>query len=394
MRYEFPRIVHIQQVLDAIVGDEDLFYITEKEGYTVVNYKLPCNKTFPAVTDRNTAIRRELRGIKFDSATGETIARPYPKFFNAGEREETLLENIDISQHYERLEKLDGSMVHPLLLGGGIRWSTKAGVTETSMQTESWLAAEPNEGLENFIDDVFINDYFTPIFEWCSRKNRIVIDHPIDRLVLTGIRGLYSGHMIPYQEMDYMARQYNIEVVELDETPISDMKNYVNGIHNLQEDEITEGEVLRFETGHMVKVKTLDYVNLHKTKDKIQKERNFVAVLLSGNLDDLKPFMLAEDLAKAEVYEAQLNQNVISICNDTLSVIHKILNENMSRKDFALTSNVAPLVKQIVFQQWDKGFANHENVVSEEIMKKLRDACEHEQKFERLKPELLKGCEW
>jgi RNA ligase len=391
VNYEFPRIVHISQVLEAIEGDEDLFYVVEKEGYTVINYKLPCNKTFPAVVDRNTAIRRELRGIKFDNITGEILARPFHKFHNYGEREETLAANVDLSVGYDRLEKLDGSMVHPLFLNGNFRWSTKMGITNTSMQTETWLARDPQQGLSQFIKECW-NERDTPIFEWCSRQNRIVVDHPVDRLVLTAVRNNYSGEYYRYEDLEAYGSYFDIEVVAIDTTSIKDMKSYSESIYEIKSDTITEGEVLRFHDGHMLKLKTQDYVNLHRTKDKIQKERNLVAVLLASQLDDLKPFMLKEDLAKAEAYENQLSQNVADICASITREANQIVSSEMSRKDFALNSKADPFVRQIIFQLWDKNFPV--DIISDEVMKRLTDACEHEQKFERLKSVLLKGCVW
>jgi len=392
MNYEFPRIVHISQVLEAIKGDEDLFYIVEKDGYTVINYKLPCNKTFPPVTDVNTAIRRELRGIKFDNASGELISRPYHKFMNFGEREETLAINVDITKGYDRLEKLDGSMVHPMFLGGGFRWATKMGVTDTSMQTETWLAEHNHEGINNFLKECRIEN-LTPIFEWCSRKNRIVVDHPIDKLVLTAVRENYSGKYWSYEDMIQTVRDiFDIEVVSIDKTPIGDMHSYSDSIYNSKKEELTEGEVLRFHDGHMLKIKTTAYINLHRTKDKIQKERNLVAVLLDGQLDDLKPFMLADDLTKAEAYESTLNRNVTYLSIAIKALISKIVEKNMSRKDFALNSKADVLVKQIIFSLWDKGFPVE--TVYEELMKRLKDACDVDQKFEKLRTTLLKDCVW
>ena len=390
MNYEFPRIVHISQVLEAIAGDEDMFYVVVKDGYTVINYKLPCNKTFPAVTDRNTAIRRELRGIKFDNETGEIVSRVFQKFFNAGEREETLLENVDITQPHIRYEKLDGSMVHPIRLGGGIRWCTKMGITDVSMQAETWIAARGDEGLANFVKECLDLD-MTPIFEWCSRKQRIVLDYSEDRLVLTAVRHNHSGrYETPHALEDY-AYLYDLDLVE-GFGSVETLKEYVESIHNHDSSDLIEGEVIRFVTGHMLKIKTEAYVNLHRTKDKIQRERHFVAILLAQQLDDLKPFMIESDLAKAEAYEVKLTENFNRVKETIFKEVCSIENNNLSRKDFAINSTADPLIKQIIFHLWDKGFPMADCV--DLLMVKLRDACEHEQKFERLRTTLLEGCDW
>ncbi len=99
MNYEFPYISTISDVLLAIEG-RDEFVVAEKEGYTVINYNVMMADTFPDVIDDQAsgmfeqydyyaALRRECRGIIFDTATGEILRRPFHKFFNVNEREET-----------------------------------------------------------------------------------------------------------------------------------------------------------------------------------------------------------------------------------------------------------------------------------------------------------------
>jgi DNA-directed RNA polymerase subunit F len=102
--------------------------------------------------------------------------------------------------------------------------------------------------------------------------------------------------------------------------------------------------------------------------------------------------MLAEDLARAQIYEDQLSQNVADICSTLLFEVNLILKTEMTRKDFAINTKAEPFIKSIIFHLWDKNFPVE--TISDEVMSRLRDACEHEQKFERLKPTLLKGCVW
>jgi hypothetical protein len=119
---KFPRIRHVNDVLAALTkpGDEvpwltkaspditgDLLInrhvfdrewtIAEKEGFIVINYDYVDFKspTFPDLTETmsdderlRAMIRREARGIKFNSRTGNIIARPFHKFFNIDEKHE------------------------------------------------------------------------------------------------------------------------------------------------------------------------------------------------------------------------------------------------------------------------------------------------------------------
>ena len=65
MRYEFPRITHINDVLPAI-AERDEFIVVQKDGYQVVNYAVMMEDSFPVVDSVHAALRRECRGLVFD----------------------------------------------------------------------------------------------------------------------------------------------------------------------------------------------------------------------------------------------------------------------------------------------------------------------------------------
>ena len=120
------------------------------------------------------------------------------KFFNVNERDETRAEHVDLNQEHVILEKLDGSMITSLPLDGQMYWATKMGINDISMGAARF--AEANSGYMDFARDM-ADAKMTPIFEWCSRKQRIVIDYPQDRLVLTAVRDNQSGEYMRYDTM-------------------------------------------------------------------------------------------------------------------------------------------------------------------------------------------------
>jgi RNA ligase len=193
MNYEFPYINNISDVLPAIEG-RDEFVVAAKEGYTVINYNVMMADTFPdvvladpdrpdlAAIARNAMIRRECRGIIFDSETGEILRRPFHKFFNVNEREETQDHAVDLSRPHAILEKLDGSMIAPFIVNGQMIWGTKMGATDVAKPVEEYVKNNPN--YRQFAEYVIERGY-TPIFEWCSRKQRIVLDYKEDLYVIT-----------------------------------------------------------------------------------------------------------------------------------------------------------------------------------------------------------------
>ena len=135
MNYKFPDINHIDDVVPHI-EDRPEFKVMVKDWYTVINYMVAFEDTFSLIRERshhNMKMRRECRGLIFDTKTGQLISRPYHKFFNAGERDETQLSKINLYEPHVVLEKLDGSMIRPIPTKEGFRLATKAGITDVTM---------------------------------------------------------------------------------------------------------------------------------------------------------------------------------------------------------------------------------------------------------------------
>jgi RNA ligase len=289
MKYTFPAINHISDVLPAIAGADE-FHINEKDGYTVISYHVQNpDTTFPVVRkidelvgdeirisgseNVSAALRRECRGLIFCNETGKVLSRGYHKFFNQNERLET--QDIDLSQPHVILEKLDGSMLRP-------RWITKAGITEVSMQVEEWLAENPE--LQKKYEELALSclkSGHIPIFEWCSRKQRIVLDYPEDALILTAMRCNITGKYTSFTDLVLCGERWDIPVV------------YPVGMYFLEQEGV-EGIVIRFDDGHMVKVKTDWYVLRHKALDGLRSEKNVLKLILDEGVDDVMPLLDAK----------------------------------------------------------------------------------------------------
>ena len=191
MFYDFPTITDISQVRDAIKGKEE-FIEAERDGYTVFNYLVRFESTFPKVCSELDAILRECRGITFDSF-GKVIARKYHKFFNIGEIEEC--RDVDFTQPHIILEKLDGSMIVPMMVKSKLEWHTKMGNTDVAKKALDFVNKHPK-----YVDIAMwcISQNMTPMFEFLSRRQRIVVDYPEENLVLTAIRYNETGEYVSY----------------------------------------------------------------------------------------------------------------------------------------------------------------------------------------------------
>jgi RNA ligase len=349
MKYKFPHIDHLDQVR-PVIQDVDGFILAEKDWGWVANYVQMGPHVFPTVQTEADAIRRECRGLIFDK-NGKLISRPLHKFFNIGERDETRPENVDLSQPHVILEKLDGSMVRPIPLDGAFRLGTKMGMTDVSMQAEVWLVDHPN--YKSYIQWC-LGHNATPIFEWCSRKQRIVIDYPEDRLVLIAVRYNQTGEYEPYHLLETDAAQYDLDLVKTYPGTVSSMEHLIAETHDMQGQ---EGWVIRFEDGHMLKLKASEYVTIHKAKENILREKGVIEMLLDEKSDDVKPFLIEEDRRRLEEYEDKFWHGVSQTIEDwkRVDADMRVKYARDQRKEFALNdaNTLDSFLKSAIFKAWD-----------------------------------------
>ena len=359
MNYEFPIINNISDVLPAIEG-RDEFVVAVKEGYTVINYNVMMADTFPDIEYMDeediedgwlsvATVRRELRGIIFDTETGEILRRPFHKFFNVNEREETQDHVVDLSQDHRILEKLDGSMIAPFMIWPGeMVWGTKMGATDVAKPVEEFV--EANSNYRQFAEFVISRGY-TPIFEWCSRKQRIVLDYNEDQLILTAMRDITTGRYMSRDIMANTADMYFIPMVREFE-PQTDMKAFVDYVRDLED---VEGFVVRFSDGHMLKLKCHWYLQIHKAKEAILQDRNIVELILDDKLDDVKAHLPQEDRDRLSQFESQFNLAVADVVFHLANDLSWIREEDIDRKTFALehSQRYGQYMRALIFNNFD-----------------------------------------
>lgn len=330
----FPEISHLDQVLRAVEGRND-FAVKVRDGYTAVDY------IFAGPDSFDDPIRRECRGIKF-GPKDQIIGRPFHKFFNVGEKLETQPDVLLWDHDHFVLEKLDGSMVHPALVMGELVWMTRAGITSISEDAGRWAKAH---GLEDRARALLF-DSITPIFEWCSPSNQIVIRYPEDRMVLTGARRMVTGEYLPIDNLGFP------HVVSTWGKGIGDLTDFMSHVRGLKD---AEGYVVRWHTGAMVKVKADDYVTRHKARDSILLEKNVLRIVLEGAVDDVIPLLAPEDAARLEIYRLDVLTMVDRHAN---RIRHAVANAKAvmgeDRKRFALeiVANEPAIWKGPMFATW------------------------------------------
>jgi RNA ligase len=293
MNYRFPEIHTISDVLPHIEGREE-FIVAERDFGTIINYAVAMTNTFDMTgpDDLGGAIRRECRGLIFDR-DGNIMSRPFHKFFNVNERDETQSHAIDMSQPHVIMEKMDGSMIRPILVDGYLRLATKMGISDVAMQAEEWLATQDPQLKYRLMGSLMIGE--TPIFEWVSPFNQIVLAYEDADLVYLGTRDNRTGNY--YFEED---------------TPFTKVHRYGSVEGNLgdyiarqRESEGREGDIIAFADGHRLKVKNDWYVRIHKTLDRITFDRNIVDLIINEEVDDVIPMLPTAQVERIRNFETR-----------------------------------------------------------------------------------------
>ena len=222
------------------------------------------------------------RGIVFDYATGEVLARPFDKFFNLGEMIDTetgVLKPIagyvkqhlgfdNLSDDYKHqkfrvMDKLDGSL-------GIAFWTGTDWYVKTAGSFESDQAKWANEWFDMIIDTSILDKSKTYLFEIIYDEDKHPIEYDFEGLVLLGIVDTKTGIEEPLSEILRVAKELNIRHAEVLE--FTDFDEVVKYAKNLPKTK--EGVVITFENGFKLKVKGDEFLALQKifhflTKDVI-----------------------------------------------------------------------------------------------------------------------------
>lgn len=319
--YKFPIIRTLDDVMPALEGREEI-KLMDRGDFSVVDYLYVLPDTFPPIPDdpsspehRLAVLRRECRGLMFRK-DGTLMSRRLHKFFNMGEREETLPDNIDFSMPHRILNKEDGSMLSPYLdpqdevkwafeqakgFTQRVFWGTMMGWTDVAKQAETFIASA-NQDYDGFARSC-IQAGYTPIFEWCSPDSRIVLKHIRAKMVLLAIRYNESGDYKTYEEVSEIGDAWGIPVVESFGSVDGTAKEFMERVKGETD---TEGYVVQFDSGHCIKIKTAWYLRFHKAKENLVFEKDVINLIMESQVDDVMPVLMEHDRIRLEQYQEDL----------------------------------------------------------------------------------------
>jgi len=285
---------------------------------------------------------RECRGITFNEE-GVCVAAPFEKFFRLNENEftqEHLLTGDFLCQ-----EKIDGSMVCPVLVNDKLVLKTKKSFfSGVALLATKYITKEVES-----LSRMFLNIGYTPIFEFVSPQNQVVVNYEFCGLTLLAVRHCQTGHYIPYSSLQRYCDFYHIPLVRSYENKsLGELKEEMKVKREF------EGYVLIFDSGERIKLKTDWYDSLHGSLTEVS-ERDIVKMILHETIDDYKAIL--NERGKSIEFIDHLESFISLQLGHISREVEEIKNEHiaLSVKDFALKFSKHPLFSLLIksFKQQD-----------------------------------------
>ena len=212
------------------------------------------------------AVERVCRGLIVHVPSATVRALPFAKFFNLGEVLETELAALPAGP-VEVTAKMDGSL--------GILYQAAAGpaiATRGSFAGPQAVWATTHLRARYDLGDLPAD--LTLLFEIIYPANRIVLNYgSLEALVLLGARR-FDGSELAYPELAVLAGRYGFPLVPAVQVgSVTDLLPLVESARG------SEGWVARWPTGLRVKIKTAEYLRLHRARYSLTAETVRLALL-------------------------------------------------------------------------------------------------------------------
>lgn len=330
----FPIITDLAEFKAQVGEVKGIEFKTDANGYTVASYHILESDVF------KNEYARECRGITFDS-DGKVVSRPFHKFFNLNENQFTQEGVLDWSSVTSVMDKMDGSMITPVLIDGSIIFKTKRSFTsdEANYANEKFCYKSHQYQFSKFM----CKQGFTPIFELTSRANRIVCSYKEPALTLLAIRNNETGEYFTRDALVRLAKGWEIPCVKsfITEFELSGLDWFKTSVVT---DTNKEGYVIQFSNGQMVKMKTNWYMTLHHVVT-FTTERNVAEMVVSEQVDDFKAYIASIDEPEMMKTVNRVEHRVVTEINAIIAEVSGIidLKEFDNPKDFALQYRSHPL---------------------------------------------------
>lgn len=328
-------------------AEENRVAIHETEHY--VGFKYNINTTLNQLWDDITI---NARGITFDKATGEIVARPFKKFFNHTELMTVdgvlteLGEKLNIEHRpnligkFRAMNKLDGSLgivFFDKYSEIGTEWRVKTGGSFTATQSD-WA----QKWLYGNIDCTKLNPGYTYLFEIIFNDDRHVVSYDFEGMALLGIISNETGIEVPLETLIAVSGELGVrmsEVIEFDN--FNDMMKVV-----FDYPKELEGVVVTFDNGYKCKIKGTEYCEIfkimnHLTEREMYMRYNPVTDIFYANVDpangyknlDDEVLEIPEELPDIKIYADNLREKMYNIFDVIRNYANNFLPAGLTGKE-------------------------------------------------------------
>lgn len=311
--------------------------INEYKNFVLLRYNLM--DTDADFWQKYDGMYRECRSIVIDKENECYALRPFTKFFNLNETEETqerfIRERIANAENVEVSEKMDGSMQSARYYNGEF---ILAGTR----------ALDPNMSFRVQIGYSLLNDNYkkllmdypehTFIFELiCKEDQHVVVYDEIQRgLYLIGARHSITGEHWSYAHIIDIANQYQIKCTNVFNKTLDDMLAELD----TKKSNEAEGWVIDID-GYKVKLKYNDYLTIHHMLKKLVSTNVVIRCVANGTWDDVRSKMPEAYRADADIvanavkeYSRKMNNLVTNAYRDAMRNYQKNDDIKENRKAF------------------------------------------------------------
>lgn len=309
-------------------------YLNKQESGDLVLYNYTDKCTYDKHWNKYTL---ESRGLIINKVTGETVARPFPKFFNLGENETCTLDKMP-SGDYEVSEKLDGSLgiLYKDPVADLYKIATRGSFTSPQSQKATLMFHD--SGAASKLEELNkISDYsdYTLLFEIIYPENRVnpgarlVVDYGSQEtlVLLGGIHKFQYGKELSRYELWYISDYIGLPIAKKYDYTIEQMIELQKTLPKTE-----EGFVVKYSNNYRVKIKGDEYCKFQRILNSITPL--FMWELMKENLEagglfelkkEYKATIPEEILPEAEEIESKLKVAYNRVLSDmTMEYMHII----------------------------------------------------------------------
>ncbi len=321
-------------------------YFKKVENDLFIKYYYRAN--LPSIFD--SPLKRELRGITFSKKEKDLVARPYHKFFNINEHEETKEDNLN-NKNFIAREKLDGSLIYFCFYKNKLHAFTQRRF-ENEYTQKAWEIINKNKKLLKFIENLTQKGY-TPLFELISPDFQIVIPYKEDKLILTEIRENKTGKYV-LENFENEIKENNILLPKKYFFNLKEAKDFLENKDNI------EGLVLKDINSYkntypnfplFVKLKSPWYLEKHYATSYLSNipVHKLFLNYIQNKLDDIFSNVLNSSLKEKKLKELKPYVEFFEFLLENLEKISKNIEkfENWKEKKSFIDKALEDLLKKI-----------------------------------------------